>query len=417
MDLNTFTTALSGLDANAQGLSVVGNNLANLNTVGFKESSISFEDVLGQAFASGVGGSGEINLGGGVQASAITSNWASGSLQTTSNPLDVAIQGPGFLVMNNANGTYYTRDGDLKLDANNNLIGDNGMSVQGYMQNPATGQIDPNLGLQNIQLPAGLESPQITSQFQLAMNLDASAPSGTQFTKSIQVYDSVGTAHTATMTLQKSVSTATPPVTSWGFDVTIPETDVAGSSPTSTAQLSLITGAAAVNPPAAGTLIMDSSGNLSSAYVGTAPATPGALTDLQFPPTGVTLPAMADGGTLSPSLTWNLTNSTSTVSGFSSASAVSFSSQNGEAAGSLSNMTVGPDGTISATFTNGKTVSFAQVALAQFSNVDGLNPMGGNLYQETPASGDSSNRRAQFEAAAPWSEERSRHPTWIWQAN
>src|SRR5690349_958440 len=117
MNLNTFNTALSGLTANAQGLSVVGHNIANLNTTGFKAGNIAFVDVLGQAFASAGSGS-SVNLGLGTQVSSVRANFTSGSVQTTNNPLDVAIQGKGFLVLNNDQGTYYTRAGNLHVDSN-----------------------------------------------------------------------------------------------------------------------------------------------------------------------------------------------------------------------------------------------------------------------------------------------------------
>src|SRR6266571_6477188 len=128
MNLTTFTTALSGLNANAQGLSVVGNNLANLNTVGFKASNISFVDVLGQAVATGAAGSGNANFGLGTQVGSVRASFTAGSIQTTKNPLDVAIQGKGFLVLKSPDGKYYSRAGNLHLNADNNLVADNGMT-------------------------------------------------------------------------------------------------------------------------------------------------------------------------------------------------------------------------------------------------------------------------------------------------
>src|SRR5205085_10997406 len=122
-----------------------------------------------------------------------------------------------------------------------------------------------------------------------------------------------------------------------------------------------------------------------------APATPAALANLSIPPTGVTLPVMTNGGTLNSSITWKLLNDDGSpaITGFANPSNVSASSQNGAAAGTLNNLNVLPDGTISAVFNNGKTINFAQIVLAQFANVDGLAPKGGGLYQESPASGAS----------------------------
>jgi flagellar hook protein FlgE len=129
MSLNSFTTALSGLDANTDGLSVVGNNIANLNTIGFKESDISFAEVLDQQVAT-AGGSSSVNLGLGTEVQSVRANFSNGGIETTNNPLDVAIQGKGFLIVNNKNQQYYSRAGNLHLDANNTLVADNGMSIQ-----------------------------------------------------------------------------------------------------------------------------------------------------------------------------------------------------------------------------------------------------------------------------------------------
>ena len=385
MSLSSFTTALSGLDANTEGLSVVGNNIANLNTVGFKESDISFSEVLNEQVATG-GGSSSVNVGLGTQVQAVTANFSDGGIETTNNPLDVAIQGKGFLVLNDGGNQLYSRAGNLHLDANNNLVADNGMPVQGYVLNPATQQVDPNLGLQNIQLPTGVENPVQTSQFSMSMNLDASAANATQFSSSIQLYDSTGVAHDATLSLQKNITSGTPPVTQWTFDITIPAKDTAAGG---TGNVSLLTGQAATSTPSAGTLVFDNSGNLTSAYIGSAPATLPALANLKIPPTGVTLPSMVNGATLSPSMTWSLvgSNGSPSITAFANPSSVTSSTQNGSAPGSLSNLTINADGTISASFTNGKTLNFAQIALAQFGNVDGLSSVNGGLYAQTPTSG------------------------------
>src|SRR6266481_4099178 len=128
MGLTTFSTGLSGLTTNSQGLDVVGNNLANLNTVGFKSSDISFTDVLGQTISTpGTSTSGNtMEIGLGAQVGAVRALFTQGSLQTTNNPLDVAIQGNGFLVVKNNNGQFFTRAGNLHLDADGNLVTESG---------------------------------------------------------------------------------------------------------------------------------------------------------------------------------------------------------------------------------------------------------------------------------------------------
>jgi flagellar hook protein FlgE len=388
MSLTTFSTGLSGLNTATQALNVVGNNLANLNTVGYKSSDISFSDVLGQQFSTpGTAASGNTaSIGEGAQVSAVREDFSQGSITTTSNPLDVAIQGSSFLVVDSAQGQFYTRAGNLQLDTNGNLVSQSGANVQGYSLNAATGQIDTST-LGSINIPSNLANPIATSSFDIGMNLDATAATGTQFQTSIQVFDSLGKPLTATLTMQKDVTAGASPTALWHFDITIPNNGVAGVAPTDTQNFSLLTGAIATIPPAAGALVFDGSGNLASAVVGA--GTP-ALANLTIPGTGVTLPQMADGGSLAPGLTWKLMASPTSapdVTGFASPSAVSASNQNGAAAGTVSSLSIQSDGTIAAVFSNGSTINVGQLALAQFSNVNGLIQQGGSLFGASPASG------------------------------
>ena len=392
MALTTFSTGLSGLSTNSQALNVIGNNLANLNTVGYKASDISFTDVLGQTVSTAGTSGGTKHIGLGAQVAAVRSIFTQGSLQTTNNPLDVGIQGKGFLVVKNAGTQAYTRAGNLHLDADGNLITASGANVQGYLRNATTGLIDSNLGLASIKVPSGLDSPVSTSLFELAMNLDANDPDATQFSSSIQLYDSLGKPHVATLSLQKELTGGTPPTTKWRFDMTIPNNEVAGVASTDTQRLSLITGTVAPAIPSSGALVFDTSGKLVSAYLGPDPATLPALADLTVPGTGVALPQMNDGASLSTSgITWKLlgANGEPNLTGYASPSEVTASSQDGASAGSLSQLAIQPDGTLSAVFSNGKSVNIAQIVLAQFNNADGLMPQGGGFYAESGSSGKS----------------------------
>ena len=259
MGLNTFLTGLSGLNSNSQGLNVVGNNLANLNTVGFKASNISFSDVLGQVFTAGTEQSGAAHVGLGSHVSGIRSVFSQGGVQASNNPLDVAIQGKGLIIVKDgSNATnYYTRAGNMHLNSGGQLVSEQGFSVQGYVRNPTTGLIDPNGGLQDISVPSGLMPATPTTQFEIGMNLDANAATGTQFSTTMQLYDSLGKSHTATMTFQKEVSGGATPVTKWRFDLTIPRNEIAGVAANNTEKFSLITGAVATTPPTAGALVFD----------------------------------------------------------------------------------------------------------------------------------------------------------------
>ena len=394
MGLTTFSTGLSGLATNSQGLNVIGNNLANLNTVGYKSSNISFTDVLGQTFNTvGTAKSGNtMTIGLGAQVGAVRQVFNQGSVQTTNNPLDVAIQGKGFLVVKDpSGGQFYTRAGNMHLDADGHLVSENGSQIQGYIRNAATGKIDTNLGVNSIKMPSGLDSPVTTTEFELAMNLDANSPTATQFNTNIQIYDSLGKPHLATLTLEKEISSGATPATKWRFDVTIPENETAGQA-SSTNKLSLITGTTQTGSPTAGTLLFDSAGKMTSAWLGADPATPPALANITIPGSGVTLPSMANGAALGSAMNFKLLNSITglpNVSGFASPSEVTASSQNGAAAGSLNNLAIQSDGTLSAVFSNGNTVDVAQLVLAQFSNQDGLLSQGGGFYSESTASGAS----------------------------
>jgi flagellar hook protein FlgE len=382
MGLNTFSTALSGLNSSTTGLNVVGNNLANLNTVGFKESDISFSEVLGQQFSTPGGNMNSIGMGSQVQA--VRAQFSQGGVQTSNNPLDVAIQGSGMLVLNDNGTRLYTRAGNMHLDSNGNLVSGGGANVEGYQLDPTTGLINKSGGVSDIVVPNNLVSPTATTQFDLGMNLDAAAATGSTFSTTVQIFDSNGTSHNATLSMVKDITGGATPVTRWRFDLTIPANEVAGALPTAPGQLSLLTGAAATASPAAGALVFNGSGVLTSAYLGADPAVNPPLANLTVPAG----PVLGNGGTLSP-MTWGLVSASGTpnVSGFASTSAVTSSNQNGSVAGTLSSLSIQSNGTLSAVFNNGRTVDIAQLVLAQFSDFNGLTPQGNGLFTESSASG------------------------------
>lgn len=392
MGLSTFSTGISGLTANSQGLNVTGNNLANLNTVGFKSSTISFAEVLGQTYAAP--NSGFMHVGLGTQVGSVRPLFTQGGPQSTSNPLDVLIQGKGFFVLSGGNGgNFYTRAGNFKLDSNGVIVGTNNLPVMGYAKDPITGVIDTSTLPKAIKLPSGLSSPLPTSTFELGMNLDSNAPAGTQFSTTFQVFDSLGAPHLATLTLQKKAPAGTPPTTDWDFDITIPNKDISGVASTNTQKFSLMTGAVAAAAPNGGSLRFNSAGQLVAAWTGaTPPATP-SLANLSIPPASVTWPDLGNGGRLSTvGMTWNLLGAggSPNISGFASASTVTSTNQNGTAAGSPSGITVQSDGTITASFSSGQTIDIARMAIAIFNSPEGLVPRGSGLFSEHSSSGSPS---------------------------
>ncbi len=163
--LSSLNTGVSGLNATGQELSVIGNNISNVNTIGYKGSSISFGDVLDQTI-SGLSGSSQLGLG--VAINSVTPQLTQGSLETTSNPLDVAINGQGFFMVKNNGVTNYTRDGEFQTNQLGDIVNSSGDILQGYLAD-ATGAISGQIG--NIQLQGSTSLPQPSSTAALSVNL------------------------------------------------------------------------------------------------------------------------------------------------------------------------------------------------------------------------------------------------------
>ena len=207
---NALWAGISGLNAASQEMDVIGNNLANVNTIGFKSSTTEFADVLSQTISGG--SSGSMQVGRGVAVTDIATNFSSGSFETTTSATDCAIDGDGFFMVNDSNGaTYYTRAGSFNLDSDGYLVDTNGYKVQGYsFSNGASSEIG-DICLQNVQ-----SSPQVTSNFYVGANLDASTTSGQTFNTSQTVYDSLGGQHTLNLTFTKAQQNGC-----WGFTASL----------------------------------------------------------------------------------------------------------------------------------------------------------------------------------------------------
>src|SRR5947209_5561250 len=193
----SFSTALSALNATSTAIDVVGNNLANLNTPGFKTSQLCFRDLVTQSLGAGLG---ETQVGFGTGTPLTVRQFTQGAIQTSSGLLDAAIQGDGFFVLkDDAGNTLYTRAGNFQADKNGNLLTDTGDSVQGWTTiDPATGELNTNGPVGNIIVPVGsLKPPTPTSRFTVDLNLNSSAgaDAASAFSTPITVYDSLGSAH------------------------------------------------------------------------------------------------------------------------------------------------------------------------------------------------------------------------------
>ena len=358
MAVGSFSSGLSGLSANSTYLSVIGNNLANINTVGYKTSAVSFADLVSQT----VGGT-SVNpaqVGLGVVTGSISPVFAQGSIENSREATNVAIQGAGFFAVRNGSQVGYTRAGNFSFDDNGVLISPDGWNVQGYTQrDPATGNILTAVAPGDITIPPGvLRAPTATTNVRAQVNLDPNVaidPANPEFTTSIQMYDALGSPHVLTVDFNRTGAGA------WTYTVTVPAVDVTG---TVGAPVTLTTGNLTFN----------------GAGVLTAPAA-----DITIPG-----PATWANGATPNAITWDVVpavGASPILTSFASPSATSSINQNGSAAGQVDNVIINNTGQIVATFGAGQTVVVGQLAMANFNNPKGLVKMGSNRYSESAASG------------------------------
>jgi flagellar hook protein FlgE len=355
---SSFYTALSGLDTHTVAMQVVGDNIANLNTVGFKGSTALFEDVLGNAMTTVTGVD---QTGVGAKVSSIDNNFTQGTLETTGINTDVGITGKGFFVVKDVstNVNYYTRAGHFNLDTDGYYVTPQGLRVQGYLfDSTGTNLIE---SLTDIQLTnRNMASPRVTSEASMVLNLDATEtaltwddtnPGGTSnYSTATQIYDSLGNAHNIQIYFTKTGAQA------WDWHAMMDGSDVQGG----TAGTPVLYGN--------GSLAFDNDGQLTSAM----PANfyTGAIT-------------FANGLAAS-ATTLDLAGSTQ----YGSPSAIQSVSQDGYASGYLSGVVIDSNGTITGNYTNGVTQNIAQLVLADFVNLYGLARQGSQLYMATSESGD-----------------------------
>jgi flagellar hook protein FlgE len=339
----SFSSALSGLNADTTAIDVVGNNLANLNTTGFKASSVAFQDLVTESIGAGLGAT---QVGFGVGTPITLRQFTQGAIQSTGGPLDAAIQGDGFFVVQTDVGTEYTRGGSFVVDTNGNLTTASGAFVQGWTA--VNGVLNTNGPTSNITVPTGtLAAPVATTTLSASLNLDASAATGTTFSTAVQVYDTLGVAHTVTLAFTKS-STAN----QWNFSGSVPAGDTTSPS-----------------TPVTGTLTFDANGNLVSP----------AATD---PQPIISAPGLVDGAN-DLNITWNLWNAAGTtadITQFAQDSATSAQAQNGSAAANLVSVGLANGGVVLAQYSNGTQVPVGQMAMAEIRNPQSLIAAGSSNY-------------------------------------
>lgn len=333
-------TGVSGLLANAESISVIGNNLANINTVGFKEGRTLFSDLLSSQINNG-----QIGRGGQVQA--VQNMFSQGSLQNTGNATDVAIEGDGMFVLQDpvSSARYYSRAGSFNFDKDNFLTNPDGYRVVGFgVANGVSNGVLGPINLTNYTKTA----PNATTAISLAVNLDATQAvptaawtpavagfnpiTASNFSASTTVYDAQGSASQLTMYFAKTASDNWSVYTYDGTNYSAAGIPVAFNAD---GTLNTVNGAAGTTFTA---------------------------------PNGQTV---------------NLSGTTQ----YAASSAINSQSQDGYGAGNLVKVSVDTNGFVNALYTNSKTQKIAQIALAKFASLQGLDKMGGNLYSETVNSG------------------------------
>lgn len=353
-------SGVSGLHVNGMAISVIGDNIANVNTIGFKKGRASFQDMMAYAVA-GIGNGGQI--GRGAKVGSVESLFLQGSFVNTGNGLDLAINGKGMFVMNGTvggqTGNFFTRDGQFQVDKDGFLVNGRGLRVQGYTAD-ALENIDPQLG--DLQFNALASPVNATGEATFSLNLDASEeiiaggfdpadPSATSnFTTTITVHDSLGGSHDMEVYFTKTADNT------WNWNAMADGTGVVSAS---------------------GQLTFDTDGRLQTSVTNQSNfnfdgATPNQAIEFDFGD------AIADGGT-------GLLGTTQ----FSAASSMNSQGQDGYPPGDLQTLTVDDQGMITGTFTNGQRRVLGQAALATFNNYN-LKRMGGNLWGETTQSGEPS---------------------------
>jgi len=348
----SFQQGLSGLNAAAKNLDVIGNNVANSSTVGFKASQAQFADV----YAASLGGGGGTTAGIGTKIAAINQMFTQGNISVTNNPLDIAINGKGFFRVDQQGTTYYTRNGQFQLDKDGYIVTASGENLTGYAAN-STGTILPG-ALVNLQLSSADIAPAATATADVLVNLDSRAttiPAATAFnltdpttynsSTSMTVFDSLGNEQNYSLYFKKTASNT--------WEVYSSLTNAVGSATTAQGLLT--------------TLTFNTSGAITSGATGSE-----------------TLSA-ADLGTGAAALTFAMDFTGSTQ--FGSSFGVNTITQDGYASGRLTGFSVGSDGIVQARYSNGQNVAQGQVVLANFTNPQGLQPLGNGLYAETATSG------------------------------
>jgi flagellar hook protein FlgE len=360
----TLYVGNSGLQAHGEGIGVVGDNIANASSVGYRAARANFEEVLGSTLPNAQ------RLGAGVRFAGTQTLFGQGALEQTGVELDMAIRGDGFFIVegnhDGIDGSYYTRDGRFRLDNDNFVVNTEGLRLQGYTIDSA-GNVAS--AISDLQL-AGQSEPLATSAVEMAANLDSNAPvlaapwdpldpaTTSNHSTSVTVYDSLGTAHRADVYFRNNGGGA------WEWHAMVDGGELTGGTPGVPTEI------------ATGTMTFNTDGQLDTETLGAASAdflgaTPGQVITFDFGDAITT-----DGGT-----------GVAGTTQFSSPFNMLEVDQDGYGSGALVDLSIADDGVVTGFFSNGQSRDLAQVALASFSSQEGLRRSGSQLFVETEGSG------------------------------
>jgi len=416
---SSLFSGISGLTTLGNAMSVIGDNIANVNTVGFKSSRVTFQDVLSQTVATTAGTS---QVGRGTSLADISTSFAQGSFESTASPTDLAIGGEGFFIVRNISSDkeFYTRAGEFRFDKDGNLVNPAGYVVRGWQLDEITGEDKGSIT--DITMSSFTSSPSETTSLTTIVNLDAdgtdNSPTGGntalsgawdgsdadgeyiaddayEYQTILKVYDSLGSTHDITIYFDLGVpkGVGTDPV--WEYIVTCNPSEDVRATAGAGADLGML---------ARGTIEFNTtSGQISGAvdsitcdlndgsgFAGDLdPTTDATGGYFEFAPGFISGSVMAvelDFGTRFNGTEW--ANDSLSTSQYASASTTVFQSTDGYGAGDLQSITIGVDGAMTGQYSNGEILSLYRVALAKFQNNQGLFKDGGNLYSETRLSGN-----------------------------
>lgn len=339
---NSFSAALSAMKAHSAAVDVVGNNLANMNTNGFKASSIAFKDMVSASLSA------KTEVGMGLSSPIMVRNFSQGAIQSSTGKLDAALQGNGFFVVKDGNGgIYYTRDGGFKVDSSGIVRTQTGEKVQQF----SAGM------LQDIRISSASANATPTSTIMMNANLNAVSEVGEQFSTPVEVVDSLGARHTVTVTYTKAGDNE------WDYVMTIPAGELqTGADP------ELGTGTVTFNQDGTFASVEPDAGSVGSPVTGQTVTVEGFL-----------------NGAADLTLTWSLLDAqdTPTLTQFAQASSPSKTSQDGFAAAELVDFGLADGGAIVARYGNGQERTIATLAVAAVANPDTLVSASNNLYRAT----------------------------------